>query len=132
MKKAVFSVLFCLLVLCFSQAKAQTQYISNHPHHHLLPGVASIIYDPFGTGVIQEEVSLGVGDHPNCTVIRTSVFVTIETANDHWVMLDLSGTSDLAGSVTYNWHDEPYWISYGWEIEYSDGTWESETIDVYY
>ena len=133
MKKAAFSVLVCLLVLCFSQAKAQTHYTSNHPHHHLSTGVASIIYDPFGTGQIQEEAYLSVGDHPGCTVVRTSIFVTIETANDHWIMLDISGSSDqLGGSVNYNWNDEPYWISYGWEVEYSDGTWESETTDVYY
>jgi hypothetical protein len=133
MKKTAFSVLVCLLVLCFSQAKAQTVYTSNHPHHHLSTGLASIIYDPFGTGQIQEEVYLSLNSHPECTVVSVNVYATIETANDHWMMLDVYGTGDaLGGTANYNWNDEPYWIHYGWEVLYSDGTWESEYTDVYY
>jgi hypothetical protein len=137
MKKTAISILACLFTFCFTNADAQIThtYVSNHPHHHLSQGVASIIYDPFGTGKIQEEVYMDVSnsDHPECTIVRTSIYVTIETANDHWTMLDISGTSNaLAGSVTYNMNDEPYWISYDWEVEYSDGTWESEVLDYYY
>jgi hypothetical protein len=132
MKKAAFSILACLFTLCFANADAQSHYSSNHPHHHLTTGVASIIYDPFGTGEIQEEVYLSLGSHPECTVVSTNVWATIETANDHWMMLDVYGTGDLGGTAYYNWNDEPYWIHYGWEVQYADGTWESEGFDVYY
>ena len=136
MKKAAFSILACLFTLCFTYADAQIThtYNSNHPHHHLSQGVASIIYDPLGTGQIQEEVYMDVynSDHPECTIVKTVMYVTIETANDHWTMLDISGTGALAGSITYNMNDEPYWIHYGWEVEYSDGTWEVEGLDYYY
>jgi hypothetical protein len=51
------------------------------------------------------------------------VYATIETANDHWMMLDVYGTGDsLGGTAYYNWNDEPYWIHYGWEVQYADGT----------
>lgn len=133
MKKTAFSILACLLSLCFAKAKAQTHYSSTHAHRHLWTGVGSIIYDPHGTGQIQEQPYLSVADHPNCTIVKTSIYVTIESANNNWVALDITGSSDqLSGTVNYNWFDEIYWISYGWEVEYSDGTLETETHDVYY
>jgi hypothetical protein len=136
MKKAAFSVLVCLIACCFTKLNAQitTTYGSTHPHRHLTSGVASIVYDPFGTGRIVEDVSMSINlNDPGVYIVSSSMSVSIETANDHWVMADESGTSPFyARMIEYNWKDEPYWIHYDFEVEYSDGTWEFETIDYYF
>jgi hypothetical protein len=137
MKKAAFSVLVCLLACCFTKLNAQqitTNYGSNHPHRHLTSGVASILYDPHGTGRVVEDVSMSVNlDDPGIYIVSSSLSVSIETANDHWEMANLSGSSAFyAKTIEYNWNDEPYWIHYDFEVEYSDGTWEFETIDYYF
>jgi len=137
MKKAAFSVLVCLFAFCFTKIDAQitTTKSRTHAHEHMTTGVASVIYDPWGTGRIQEDVYLSVNlaDHPGLSIVSTSIYVTLETANDHYVLLDITGTSDfLAHGIEYNMNDEPYWLSYGWEVIYSDGTFESVTTDYYF
>lgn len=137
MKKSAFSVFVGLLCLLATKASAQANYYynSNHPHQHLSVGIGSVVYDPWGPGGIEEDVYLSVNldGHTECSIVSTHLSVTIETATDHWTMVDITGSGPtLAHGIKYSMNDDPYWLHYDWEVEYSDGTFESYGMDYYY
>lgn len=137
MKKAAFSVLVCLFVLFASQAKAQTHYpqsYSTHPHEHLSYSIDTVLNDP-ATGRVVLEVSMTVDltGHPECVIDYTYMYVGYETWDDHWILVDEYGTSTTyTRTIEYNVNDDPYWLSYGWGVGYSDNTDESFGLDVYW
>lgn len=137
MKKTAFFVLVCLLACSFNELNAQRithDYGSTHPHRHLTSGVASVIFDPFGTGRVVEDVYMNVDlNDPGVYIVSSSMSVSIETANDHYELTNMSGNSAFyAHGIEYNYKDDPYWIHYDFEVEYSDGTWEFETMDYWF
>ena len=130
MKKAAFSVLVCVLTFFATQVKAQ-----QHPHQHMTYSIDTLLNDPNGTGRVVLEVTMTVdlSGHPECIINNSSMYIAFETWDDHWIMVDENGTSTtITRTIEYNVNDDPYWLFYGFSVEYADGTYEEEDLNIYF
>src|SRR5687768_9299929 len=125
MKKAAFSVLVCVFTFLSTQVKAQAHSYGDHQHEHLPYSIDTVLNDPYGTGRVVLEVTMTVdlAGYPECTIANSSMGISFETWDDHWVLVDENGTAaTYTRTIEYNVNDNPYWLFYGFEVWYTDGT----------
>jgi hypothetical protein len=135
MKKTILSLLVvACLCIATTKVQAQWQYYSNHPHQHLTASIETVLDDRNGTGRIVQNVSMHVdlASHPGLSIVHSWMGIGYESWDDHW-RVDSDGTSAYYfRQIEYNWNDPPYWLSCGFTVEYSDGTYEEWGYDHYF